>query len=60
VAAFALGLTAIGVWPDYLFPLLWLAPLGAAATKRNYTMTIMKNMPLSGLKSAAEADTSKA
>lgn len=27
LALSALGLTAIGIWPDYLFPLLWGAPL---------------------------------
>ncbi|MDD5678237.1 MAG: hypothetical protein PHW60_09655 [Kiritimatiellae bacterium] len=28
----ALGLAGIGLWPDYLFPLLWLAPLGMLAS----------------------------
>lgn len=28
----AAGLAGIGVWPDYLFPLLWLAPLGLLAS----------------------------
>jgi hypothetical protein len=28
----AAGLTGIGIWPDYLFPLLWLAPLGVLAS----------------------------
>ncbi|MCK5783491.1 MAG: hypothetical protein KAH06_03535, partial [Desulfobacterales bacterium] len=23
----SIGLIGIGIWPDYLFPLLWLAPL---------------------------------
>ncbi|WP_028585105.1 hypothetical protein [Desulfogranum mediterraneum] len=27
LAASAVGLLAIGIWPDYLFPLLWLSPL---------------------------------
>ena len=27
LAAAAAGLAAIGVWPDYLFPLLWVSPL---------------------------------
>lgn len=35
IAVFTLstaGLTGIGLWPDYLFPLLWLAPLGVLAS----------------------------
>lgn len=35
VVAFTLsaaGLAGIGLWPDYLFPLLWLAPLGVLAS----------------------------
>ena len=28
----AAGLAGIGLWPDYLFPLLWLAPLGVLAS----------------------------
>jgi len=28
----AAGLAGIGLWPDYLFPLLWLAPLGLLAS----------------------------
>ena len=27
MVVFSVGLAAIGIWPDYLFPLLWLSPL---------------------------------
>ncbi|MBU4198358.1 MAG: hypothetical protein KKG09_09055 [Verrucomicrobia bacterium] len=31
------GLAGIGLWPDYLFPLLWLAPLGILASLQTLT-----------------------
>jgi hypothetical protein len=31
----ASGLAGIGLWPDYLFPLLWLAPLGVLASMQS-------------------------
>ncbi len=36
-AASAAGLAGIGIWPDYLFPLLWLAPLGLLASLQSLT-----------------------
>jgi len=33
----AIGLAAIGIWPDYLFPLLWLSPLLLVVTLQKMT-----------------------
>ena len=32
LAAASLGLAGLGLWPDYLFPLLWLAPLAVVTS----------------------------
>ncbi|MFA5042467.1 MAG: hypothetical protein WC381_01245 [Kiritimatiellia bacterium] len=37
LALSALGLAGIGLWPDCLFPLLWLAPLGILASMQTLT-----------------------
>jgi hypothetical protein len=40
LAVSGFGLTGIGVWPDYLFPLLWISPLLIVAALQ----TLMKEM----------------